>query len=695
MAESFIQITNGSEALFLSALINNLPDYVYFKDRESRFLLINKALAHYFGLTDPGQAAGKTDADFFTEKHAREARADEIEIMRSGRLIVGKMEEETLASGEIRWVSTTKAPLHDAEGRLIGTFGLSRDVTAAKHTEMQLVHNEEELRKSRIHLEEMIQKRTEELKNANNQLTKEVAERRQIQESLKTSEERYRRLLAVAPTYIYTVEVNNGVPSSTDHGPGCVRVTGYAPEDYKANPNLWITMVHPEDYERVRQFAIEDLTHQKPQSSIEHRIITKSGELRWVRNTVAHHYNDRNELIRYDGLVEDITERKENEATQRESERLKAISALASGVAHSFNNIIAIISTSAASIADRLAEGTVTHDDSIRIVDATRHAKELTKRLVTVAKACETGDVQRLEPVSLGNSIDAAVALIENQFLEKNISVVIQNKEQLPYATSSNSQLLDTLVNLFVNAADAMPEGGTITVSTSIHHVNRPFHRWNSKAQPGKFVVLRVTDNGIGMDRDTQSRIFEPFFTTKKSVSSFGLGLTVVRDMVLSWGGWITFTSRPGLGTTFRVFIPLADPSLVIAHQSAQTKKNTSILIVEDDVSLRDSMKTALEKTGFQTLTAMTATEGLDLFEKNMEKISLSVVKLAFRDPSWKAALARMMELRPEATVVVTSGFSRDYVRHSLQLGAFEFLQKPFEPDQLAELASTALARRA
>lgn len=679
-------LKNGEQKYLLMSFINNLPDNVYFKDRESRFILVNKAMAGRIGLEDPSLAVGKSDFDFFTFEHAADARKDEEEIMRSGKPLMGKQEYETLPNGIPKWVLTTKAPLYDDAGELVGTFGISRDIT-------QMMENERELKRHRDNLEEIVHERTEELKKSNQKLHKEIEERRNAENLIKTNEERYRRFLSASPTYIYTVTYKNGVPASTEHGPGCVSVTGYEPEDYIKDPDLWIVMVHPEDRERVRKFVNEDLMKRKDNNVVEHRIVNKEGTLRWVRNTIIYHY-DKNGIIQgYDGLVEDISERKKTEQALRETDKLKAVGALASGAAHNFSNIINIIGSNASSIMDRLSEGTVSYDNASRILDATKHAANLTKRLASMAKASDAGIDTKIEQVSLAAVIDDAIELMEHPLATRKVTIDVQEKDELPYVMANSSQLVEVMVNLLVNAGDAMPKGGKIKIGVSYREIRRPFHRWNTNAKPGNFVVLRISDQGIGMDKETVSRIFEPFFTTKKSVTAFGLGLTFVKEMVQSWGGWILLKSKPNEGTIFRIFIPLST-TRPMATRPESVISGKMVLLVDDDQAILDSMKKAMEQKKIKVLTATKACDALKIFKEHSDSISVSVVDFILADADWRKTVAGIYDMKPDADIIVTSGFSKDYVRHTLKVGTFSFLQKPFGTEHLIDTVTELISQK-
>jgi PAS domain S-box-containing protein len=693
------RLINGSpnieaERLILSALMDNLADSIYFKDLQSRFIMVNRALAKRFGLKQPAGAVGKTDFDFFSEEHARAAFLDERNVLETGQAIMGKEEKETWPDRPVTWASTTKMPWYGLNGELIGTFGISRDVTPRKLAEEALRQSEEELRHHKEHLEELVAARTAELRAANEHLHKEMHERVRAGQALRASEQRYTQLLGVSPTYIYTVRLQNGVAISTEHSNGCLRVTGYSPEEYTQNADLWITMVHPEDRELVRRFVARDLTTSKS-PPVEHRIVRKDGGVRWVRNTIVHHYDEQGRLIRYDGLVEDITERKRAEELVRDSERLKAIGNLADGVAVNFRNVMNIITSSASSISDHLIPNTPAHKDALHIIDAAKHAAGLIRRLMSVARACDVKATDTaLQPVSLEQTLRDIVELVGHGFAGQNVRIVVREIERMPYVKADPNQLIDALMNFFVNASEAMPEGGTILVRAERRRIANPAPRRNQNVAGGRFVVLTIRDNGVGIDPSVMPRIFEPFFTTKAGNASLGLGLTVAENLVHGWGGWITAHSKPGAGSVFRIFIPAADaPASTAAEEPPLVIAGQTVLVIDDDESLLHSLAAALEGVGFRVLLARSATEGVTVFERHADQIAVTVLDMVMPGTPWPYALERIQHLDPQASVIVTSGFSRDHVRRSLPRGGWGFLQKPFEPKQLVDLVTEVIRR--
>ncbi len=526
------------------ALMESLPDQIYFKDRESRFLLVSRRMAQWCGRQNPAELIGLTDADLFAAAHAAEARADEQRLLSGERPNIIKEELETWPDGRTTWVWTIKLPWCDAAGAIQGTFGVSRDIT-------EIHQNREQLQIYQERLEAMVADRTLELQTANQRLRVEVEQRMESERALRESEQRYRRLLASTTDYVYTVEMVNGRPASTHHGPGCIAVTGYTPEEYQRRPDLWIEMVCPEDRDRVREACTHMLAGQEV-LPFEHRIQRKDGSRRWVRSTMVERRTPDGALAGYDGLVKDITDehearearvRAEQDALERavleRADRLNSLGLLAAGVAHEVNNPL---------------QGMLSHLETVRhaLPPAFPHQKSLDM----VVRGIETiaGLVQRLLWLGTHEAdgpercrFDEAVRFVEDMLGRRlrlhGIQLVTRGRTLHAELPISQRELVQVLLNLFINACDAMPDGGTITLTCD--------------AGDGRALVT-VADTGPGIPPDILARIFTPFFSTKGSRGT-GLGLSVAESILRAHGGAITAASRPGQGAVFTLNMPLTE----------------------------------------------------------------------------------------------------------------------------------------
>ncbi len=540
----------AAEVRLLFTLMNSTPDRIYFKDTESRFLLVNRALADFFGARHPDDVIGKTDFDFFSAEHARAAFEDEQRVIKTGQPIVDKEERETWPDGTVMWSSSTKAPLVDAEGRIVGTFGISRDIT----------------------------------------------ERRNAQDSLRASESRYRELLEAVPTYTYSVQLQDGRPVNTYHSAGCVKVTGYTPLEYAADPGLWLRMVHPSDRALVEDHVRRVLAFERVKP-IEHRICHRDGSVFWVRNTIIHHRDADGRITRYDGLVEDITERKYAEqelqttlaeldarvktrtaelarandelkvevAEHRRTEeklqeavrRLRLLDEariqLVSNVSHDLKAPLASLRFAV----DNLLKGVAGQlpDPCLPYLSM---MKRDTERLVRTVQ--DVLDFSRIETQSMVLRPARMVAAdLVRQAVESLKIHAEAKQQQLTLRLEGNAETVEwdaekmerVITNIVENAIKYTPKGGAVSV-----------HLTDDAAHPG-FVVVEVVDTGIGIAPEHIEKVMERYYRVAETVSGAGLGLPIAKEIVQMHGGWVKLVSPPPgktCGTSAALYIPRVTP---------------------------------------------------------------------------------------------------------------------------------------
>jgi len=524
----------------LEVLLDNVPDRIYFKDEKGRFLQVNASLASYHGVSSPVEVCGKTDADFFAFEHANQALEDEREIMRTGKPLIGRVEKETFPDGRVGWSSSTKMPLRDESGAIVGTCGVSRDITSLM-----------------------------------------VAE-----EAVRSSEERYKRLLNSVTDYVYTVEVKDGQTVSTSHGAGCLAVTGYSPDEFKADPWLWHRVIHYADRERVVENVMRT-TSEGASLEIEHRIVRRDGAIRWVRNKHVPRHDNAGKLISYDGLVSDITERKrardelvetnaqltkvladltkshdDLKAAQSQlmqAEKLHSIGQLAAGVAHEVKNPLQVILVGLQYLND-LPLGA---EDQTKLVlnemnDAVQRANVVIRDLLDFASPRELGMHER----SMNTLIRQSMRFVRHELNQAKVKVVMELDDDLPNCCVDPPKIEQVLVNLFTNACHAMPSGGTLTVRSYQralgteevvhHHGDRSGIRfWAGE----RAIVIEVEDTGTGISSDKLEKVFDPFFTTKQTGKGTGLGLTVTKKIIDLHRGQISIQNNPSGGVTVKIFL--------------------------------------------------------------------------------------------------------------------------------------------
>lgn len=388
------------------------------------------------------------------------------------------------------------------------------------------------------------------------ELERDEAEHLRVEEVMRESEERTRRMLNAITTYTYSVEVVGGQAISTTHNSACLFVTGYSEEDYQVDPFLWYSMIHPADRGMVED-AIERILEGQVIPPIEHRIIRRDGTTVWIRNTMVPHVNEKGELMRYDGLVEDITGRKQLEASILWSQKMESLGRMAGAVAHSFNNIVAAILGNAELMRMELPVDSPEYAKATQIINACRRAQNITSQIVAY-----TGHMPvRLEMLNVSELIRSMSSLIEVG-LPGKVRVGYRLSSDLPLISADSSQVQQVIVNLINNAVEAVSETPeSILVSTGTVRTDAALSGESYLAGSqcdGPWVVIEVRDEGCGMDETTKARMFDPFFSTK--FLGRGLGLPAVLGIVRRHRGFIRVLSEPGSGTTFQIGFPVAEP---------------------------------------------------------------------------------------------------------------------------------------
>ena len=494
-------------------LLENVPLQIYFKDRDGRFIQVNPAMAHRYGIQDPGALIGKSDADLFSAEHANQARADEEEVVRTGNPVLDKVEKETYSDGRTTWALTTKMPLTDESGTVVGTFGVSRDITELKTAEF----------------------------------------------ALRSSEERYRRLLDSVSDYVYTVLLENGRTVSTQHGPGCHAVTGYSPGEFESDPWLWHRIIFSEDRDAVVN-TVTQATRDGTVFEVEHRITRKDGEVRWVRNKHVPRRDASGRIVSYDGLMSDITDRKraddELKAAQSQLmqvEKLHSIGQLAAGVAHEVKNPLQVILVGLQYLSDSaLAADAEARSVIDEMRDSLKRANAVVQDLLDFSSPRELGMV----PCSVNVLLEKALGFVRHDLKKHRITVVHLFASELHDVLVEPMKIEQVFINLITNACHAMPDGGTLTVSTRPKRIttddvtpHNAGDRSGIRLLTGERAIsVEIRDTGTGVPPEAIGKIFEPFFTTKSTGKGTGLGLSVARKIIDLHHGKISIGNHPDGG---------------------------------------------------------------------------------------------------------------------------------------------------
>ena len=383
-------------------------------------------------------------------------------------------------------------------------------------------------------------------------------------------------------------------------------------------------------------------------------------------------------------VARDATERNLLEAQLRQAQKIEAVGQLAGGVAHDFNNILAVILANCDFLLEDLPEGDKGRTDVEQILTAGQRAVALTRQLTAFSRK------QVLEPrvVSLNAAVSEVWKMLR-RIIGEDIELVTALDEHVANAFIDVAQLEQVLLNLAVNARDAMPDGGALTLRTCNAEMGDDFVATHPGARLGRYVVLSVTDTGTGMSTDVQSHMFEPFFTTKEKGKGTGLGLATVYGIVKQSGGYILVESRPGRGSVFTIYLPRVDaPAEAFAISTGSKNEmahGETILILEDELMVQQAVARVLRERGYRTLVASTPEEAVTLSREHPGTIDLLLSDVVLPGMSGPAVAASLLVERPRMTALFMSGFS-DHVStpDGVESPAFHFIQKPFTPTAIA-----------
>ena len=381
---------------------------------------------------------------------------------------------------------------------------------------------------------------------------------------------------------------------------------------------------------------------------------------------------------------------------RRDAQKLEAIGQLAGGIAHDFNNLLTAILGHAAFLKQDPGIGETSRDDIDQIEAAASRAAELTRQLLAFGRR----QVLEPRPVLLNEVVSDTMRML-GRLVGENIEVKVLPMPDLAHTMVDPGQVAQILINLVVNARDAMPDGGLLTIETRNVEVDSVTFGQHLDAPPGSYVMLAVTDNGVGIAPEHQPRIFEPFFTTKAAGRGTGLGLSTVYGIVAQSGGSISVYSEPGHGSTFCVYFrrlaaPAASGPIQPARAAETPRGRETVLVVEDEDAVRDFAARALRQYGYSVLVARRPQEALLIAAEHPGPIDVVLADVIMPHTSGPGLMAKLRDLRPGAPVVFMSGFTENALdHHGVLESRHPFLQKPFSPEALARKIHETLASRA
>lgn len=518
----------------------------------------------------------------------------------------------------------------------------------------------------------------------------DITERKRAEVALRKAEEKYRGIFENAVEGIYQTTPGGKYIAAN---PALARMLGFdSPEELVSARNDVGNQeyVNPELRSAfVRSIEEHDVVH-----NFEYQVYRKDKKIIWVSESAHAVRNVVGQILHFEGTVQDITERRELEQQLRQMQKTEAIGRLAGGVAHDFNNILMAISSYSELLARKLPKEDPSQRYTEEILRATNRGSSLTQGLLAFSRK------QVVSPKVVGlNALIAQQIEMLKRLIPENIELKFVPADALGQVRIDVSQMEQVVMNLIINARDAMPNGGEIIIETANadqdHGGREPHHA----PRPGRFVMLAVSDNGCGMDAETKSHIFEPFFTTKEQGKGTGLGLATVSGIVGQNSGCIFVHSEPGHGATFKIYLPHVGTEVQSEETpttcGADCSGDETILLVEDQEAVRESAAEYLTGNGYTVLKASRGLEALDIAQQREEPIHLLITDVVMPQMSGRELSEQVTSIHPETKVIFMSGYSNNLLSDQQVLHPkHELLQKPFRLEALGQRIRKALRNR-
>jgi len=609
----------------LQAITEGTTDTIFVKDLEGRYVMVNSAGASSRGLS-VREAIGKTAIDLNGPEEGRAIMERDRKLMQSGEMQT--FEETGSVNGEARIYHSTKGPLRDLNGEIVGLVGISRDITIHKRAEEEFRQSQQKLRN---HFE-------------------------------------HTPLGVIEWSTDFRVVAWNAAAE---------RIFGYSREEAVGKRGHFI--VHPQYREAVDRLWQRLLSQEGGIRGVgENDNVTKDGRTiscEWYNTPLV---DDSGRVVGVASLVHDVTERVALEEKLRQSEKMDAIGRLAGGVAHDFNNLLTVILGYTQIMMDGVPSGSRLANATAQIKSAAERAAGITRQLLAFSRK----QVRSPQLIDLNNVMMNLDTMLR-RLIGEDIEVLSVPGSPLGTVNADPGQIEQVLMNLALNARDAMPSGGTLTLETANVQLDDAYAHEHQPVEPGAYVMLAVSDTGIGMSPETLARIFEPFYTTKEQGKGTGLGLSTVYGIVKASGGYVWVYSELGQGTTFKIYLPRVDqPAHAVSPEktvSSVQRGTETILLVEDDPQLIQLSSTVLANCGYKVLAAASPEEALTLCRANQANISLLVTDVVMPKMNGRQLAEEVTRICPNVRLLYVSGYTSNAIVHYGVLDAgLWFLPKPF-----------------
>ena len=592
-------------------IFHSAPYMIWYKDSKNRILRANRSAAQFMGM-DIAQVEGSSLYDLFPSE-AVQYHQDDLEVIRTGNSKLGIIQPLRSNSGDLRLMRTDKIPYRDSAGNITGVVVFFTDIT----------------------------------------------ERQRAEDAMRRSEGNYRSVVEGAPYGICRVSDQGRF---FDVNPALVEMLGYSSSAELLDTNL-DDAIFRDAQERARITKDSGETFEGAEVTWRR----KDGKQIQVCLSGRPVRDPEWPSTSYELMAEDVTEQRTLETQLRQVQKMEAVGRLAGGVAHDFNNLLMVIQGHTELLLDRELQSRsgkprAGADAALfakveQIQKAAERASALTRQLLAFSRM----QVLQAKVIEL-TTVVSDMARMLPRLIGEDITLEVTAGADVGCVKADASQIEQVILNLAVNARDAMPNGGRLTIHTANAEVAEPFARMHPPLAAGPYVVLTVSDTGVGMDAETQVHIFEPFFTTKEVGKGTGLGLATVYGVVKQSGGYISVTSQKSAGTTFAVYLPRAQRDVEQPHAALPAEKtpqrSETILVAEDEADVRDIAREFLALSGYTVLEARNGADALEIARRHRGPIHLLITDVVMPKVGGHELAAKMAELRPETKVIYMSGYA-------------------------------------
>lgn len=648
------------------ALVNN-----------SKFVWCNKGLTDILGWKND-ELVGKTAQVIFPDTETYDRLNKSINSHTSETAVIDFESDLLNRKGERVTCLVTHRPLdkHNLSKGCIVSF---TDFSERKRAQ-------DALKQAHDELEDRIKERTEELKRINEKLTKELSERKRVEETLRESEEKYRTVLEGTPDPVVVYDIEGKVIYLN---PAFTRLFGWT-----LNERLGIKM---DDYVPERAWPktkkmIQMAVSGKSFSGIETIRYDKEKNTIHVSISGAIYRDQKGNPVGSVVNLRDITKQKRLEAQLEQANKMKAIGTLSGGIAHDFNNIISIVMGNTELALDDVPEGNPAHSYLEEIQRASFRARDVVRQLLSFARKTE---LER-KPIKIIPVIIDTIKLLRAT-IPMNIEIRQNIKDTFDNVLADSTQIHQILINLCTNAYHAMPDGGILEIGLENVELDGETVSQYPDINPGRYVNLEVSDTGHGIPKKEIDCIFDPYYTTKEFGKGTGMGLSVVHGIVKSHGGVISVDSKLGQGTTFSILLPVIEKESVYEFETDEELPtgSESILFIDDEESIVFVGRNRLERLGYKVETQMNPVEALKLFRNSPDRFDLVITDMTMPEMNGEQLAKVILKIRPDVPIILCTGFSEKINdEKAKEIGIRRFIEKPINRSELANLVRQVLDER-